>query len=804
MLGAIIGDIVGSRYEHRNIKTKKFDFFTYHCGFTDDTVMSLSVAKALLDCGDNYDKLSEYTVRAMREIGQQYPNCDYGGMFKKWLFSPNAKPYNSFGNGAAMRVSPCGFAAKTLDEAKSLSQKVTEVTHNHPEGIKGAEAAAACVFLAGTGSNILEIRDYVHKNYYPMNFTLDSIRDNYTFDVTCQGTVPQAIMAFLESTSFEDAVRNAISIGGDSDTLAAITGGIAEAFYGIPSEIRKHALTFLDERLLNILICFENRFQSGHEKQINGISVKVSHNGKKINTAKRAEMMQSSFDTVDEFAAETAPVYMETTSEQLFRHLFEACNILRGPINQDEYKSYVTPILFFKRLSDVYDEETIKALEESGGDTEFAAFPENHRFVIPDGCHWNDVREKSENIGKAVVDAMSGIERANPETLSSVFSGFDDAVWTDKNKLSDERLKDLVEHISKIKVGNENYSADVMGDAYEYLIKKFADLSKKNAGEFYTPRAIVKLLVMLLAPKPGETVYDPACGTGGMLIEAIRFIHNDKQTYGRIYGQEKNLANSAIARMNLFLHGGRDFNIAQGDTLRSPQFLYRGQLKTFDCVIANPPFSLKAWGAEQFSSDIFGRNLWGSPADSNADFAWLQHMVKSMDSKKGRLAVILPQGVLFRGGKEGEIRKKMIESDKLEYVITLVGGVFYGAGVSACILVLNNNKSAAHRGKVCLVDASQIYTAQRAQNIMSETNIRDVYNLCAHYQDLVEKVKVVAIDDLRKKDYTLSVSVYIEKAAKETISPIQVRSDFSAALTAVQETETRLLELLVKGGYING
>jgi type I restriction enzyme M protein len=452
----------------------------------------------------------------------------------------------------------------------------------------------------------------------------------------------------------------------------------------------------------------------------------------------------------------------------------------------------------------VYDEETIKALEESGGDTEFAAFPENHRFVIPNGCHWNDVREKSENIGKAVVDAMSGIERANPETLSSVFSGFDDAVWTDKNKLSDERLKDLVEHISKIKVGNENYSADVMGDAYEYLIKKFADLSKKNAGEFYTPRAIVKLLVMLLAPKPGETVYDPACGTGGMLIEAIRFIHNDKQTYGRIYGQEKNLANSAIARMNLFLHGGRDFNIAQGDTLRSPQFLYRGQLKTFDCVIANPPFSLKAWGAEQFSSDIFGRNLWGSPADSNADFAWLQHMVKSMDSKKGRLAVILPQGVLFRGGKEGEIRKKMIESDKLEYVITLVGGVFYGAGVSACILVLNNNKSAAHRGKVCLVDASQIYTAQRAQNIMSETNIRDVYNLCAHYQDLVEKVKVVAIDDLRKKDYTLSVSVYIEKAAKETISPAQVRTDFSAALTAVQETETRLLELLVKGGYING
>jgi type I restriction enzyme M protein len=476
---------------------------------------------------------------------------------------------------------------------------------------------------------------------------------------------------------------------------------------------------------------------------------------------------------------------------------------LRDPINQDEYKSYVTPILFFKRQSDVYDEETAKALEESGGDEEFAAFPENHRFVIPDGCHWNDVREQSENVGKAIVDAMSGIERVNPETLPGVFSSFDDAVWTDKNKLSDERLKDLVEHMSKIKVGNENYSADVMGDAYEYLIKKFADLSKKTAGEFYTPRAIVKLLVMLLDPKAGETVYDPAAGTGGMLIEAIRYMHDDKQTYGKIYGQEKNLANSAIARMNLFLHGARDFKISQGDTLRSPNFLYRGALKTFDCVIANPPFSLKAWGADQFSSDVYGRNLWGSPTNSNADFAWLQHMVRSMDAKNGRLAVVLPQGVLFRGGKEGEIRKKMIESDKLEYVITLTSGVFYSTGVSACVLVLNNNKRPAHVGRVCLVDASQIYTAQRAQNIMTEENIAEVYKLCDHYQDVTEQAKIVTLDDLRAKDHTLSVSIYIEKAAKETVSPEAIRADFADALASMKTAETRLTELLTKGGYAN-
>lgn len=322
-----------------------------------------------------------------------------------------------------------------------------------------------------------------------------------------------------------------------------------------------------------------------------------------------------------------------TSSQMLYSHLYEACNILRGPINQDEYKSYVTPILFFKRISDVYDEERAIALEESDNDLELAAFPENYSFIIPDGCHWQDVREKSENVGKAIVDAMNGIERANPDTLHGVFSSFDDANWTDKAKLSDERLKDLIEHMSKIKVGNQNYSADVMGDSYEFLIKKFADMSKKNAGEFYTPRSIVKLLVMLLKPQIGETVYDPAAGTGGMLIEAIRYMKGDKQTYGKIYGQEKNLATSAIARMNLFLHGAKEVKVSQGDTLRSPNFLDGGKLKTFDCVIANPPFSLKNWGAEQFCSDIYGRNIWGCPTDSNGDFAWLQHMVKSMNPK---------------------------------------------------------------------------------------------------------------------------------------------------------------------------
>ena len=260
MLGAIIGDIVGSRFEFRNNKSKEFELFNNKCTFTDDTVMTLAIAKAILHSKSDYSDLSSLSIKYMQEVGRNYPSCGYGGSFGLWVFSNNPKPYNSFGNGAAMRVSPVGFVAKSLDQAISLSKKVTEVTHNHPEGIKGAEATAVAIYLARNGYNINDIKNYIDKHYYKMNFTLDEIRDTYKFNETCQDTVPQAIMAFLESTDFEDAIRNAISIGGDSDTIAAITGGIAEAYYGVPVEIRENALKYLDENLKSILLEFENNF----------------------------------------------------------------------------------------------------------------------------------------------------------------------------------------------------------------------------------------------------------------------------------------------------------------------------------------------------------------------------------------------------------------------------------------------------------------------------------------------------------------------------------------------------------------
>ena len=257
MLGAIVGDIVGSRFEFRNHKNKEFDFLVNNCFPTDDTIMSLAIASAILLSDKNYKDLGSNAIKCMQGIGRKYPYCGYGKSFSEWIFSDNPQPYNSWGNGAAMRISPVGFVAKDIDEVKRLSKTVTEVTHNHIEGLKGAEATAVAILLARQGLEKDKIKRYITDNYYDINFTLDGIRENYKFHVSCQKSVPQALEAFFESNSFEDAIRNAISIGGDSDTIAAITGGVAEAYYGIPSGIKEKTKTYLDNNLLEILNSFE-------------------------------------------------------------------------------------------------------------------------------------------------------------------------------------------------------------------------------------------------------------------------------------------------------------------------------------------------------------------------------------------------------------------------------------------------------------------------------------------------------------------------------------------------------------------
>ena len=394
---------------------------------------------------------------------------------------------------------------------------------------------------------------------------------------------------------------------------------------------------------------------------------------------------------------------MGLTLQDLKSHLWDCAEILRGSaVDRTDWKAYILPLLFFKRICDVWDEETAEAAQLYG-DVDPVDFPEVHRFDVPEGCHWRDVRDTPANVGTALAHAMREIERANPDTLYRVFGAAD---WGNREILTDEILKDLIEGLSEVSLGNTAVTSDILGDAYEYLIGKFADVAKrKKAGEFYTPRSVVRMMVDILDPKEGESIYDPACGTGGMLLGAIDHVQRaggDPRTFfGKIYGQEKNLTTSAIARMNLVLHGIEDFQIVREDTLRSPAFTdsSTGGLATFDCVIANPPFSLKEWGREVWEADPWGRAAYGLPPDSYGDYAWVQHMVASMAAGTGRMAVVLPQGALFRKDAEGRIRRALLEQDLIEAVIGLAPNIFYGTGLAPAVVILRRAKPAERQGE---------------------------------------------------------------------------------------------------------
>lgn len=492
------------------------------------------------------------------------------------------------------------------------------------------------------------------------------------------------------------------------------------------------------------------------------------------------------------------------TISQLETHLWETANILRGPVDAADFKTYVFPLLFFKRISDVYDEEYAAALAESGDDEEYARFSQNYRFQVPKGCHWNDVRVVATNVGQALQIAMRGIETANPETLYGIFG---DAAWSNKDRLPDSLLRDLVEHFSAISLGNEIAQSDVLGQSYEYLIKKFADATNKKAGEFYTPRSVVRLMVNILDPKEGETIYDPACGTGGMLLEAVhhvRSMHGDDRTlWGKLFGQEKNLTTSAIARMNLFLHGASDFQIVRGDTLRSPAFFSGDNLATFDCVIANPPFSLEKWGEEVWSTDPFGRNFAGMPPGKSGDYAWVQHMIRSMAPKTGRMAVVLPHGALFRMGAEGTIRKKLLAMDLLEAVIGLGPNLFYGTGLAACILIFRQRKAKEQKNRVLIVDASKEFKTGRAQNELLPQHVERIHGWYRDYADLEGIAHVVTLEEIATNDHNLNIPRYVEpQVEKDMLSVDDAIERLRASAEAAFAAEERLIAQLKQEGVI--
>lgn len=464
-------------------------------------------------------------------------------------------------------------------------------------------------------------------------------------------------------------------------------------------------------------------------------------------------------------------VISKLTLSQLEQYLSKAAWILKGPVDASDFKVYIFPLLFFKRISDVYDEEYRIALAESGGDVEYASLPEMHRFEIPESCHWKDVRERTVNVGQAIEQALRGIEQTNQEYLYGIFG---DAQWSNKNKLSDRLLIDLIEHFSQYTLGNENVDPDMLGNAYEYLIKHFADLTNKKAGEFYTPRSVVHLLGLILDPHEGETIYDPACGTGGMLLESVDHLKDNKEDYRtlKLFGQEKNLTSSAIARMNMFLHGIEDFQIVRGDTLRNPAFFEADGLKTFDCVIANPPFSLKNWGAGHWANDPYGRNIAGVPPQGNGDMAWVQHMVKSMNST-GRMAVVLPHGALFRKGAEGKIRQALLEMDLLEAVIGLGPNVFYGTQLAACVMVFKQNKDPDKKQKVLFIDASEQIRVGRAQNHLEPEHVQQIFAWYRDYSDVENYVKVASMDDLKENDFNLNIPLYVEKIIEDDLPSVE-------------------------------
>ncbi|MDR1072402.1 MAG: type I restriction-modification system subunit M [Treponema sp.] len=452
------------------------------------------------------------------------------------------------------------------------------------------------------------------------------------------------------------------------------------------------------------------------------------------------------------------------TLDELKSYLWNSAVLLRTHIDAGSYKQYIFPLLFFKRISDVYDEECAAVLEEYG-DADALDFPENHRFAVPQGSHWCDVREVHENVGVAIINAFRTIERVNAEKLSGVFG---DGAWTNKNRLPDELLKDLIEHFSTLTLSIENCPEDELGQGYEYLIRKFADDSGHTAQEFYTNRTVVHLMTEMLKPQPGEAIYDPTCGSAGMLISAIAYLKAQKKEWRnvKIYGQEINALTSAIARMNLFLHGVKDFQIVNNDTLTAPAFIENNQLQRFDMIVANPPYSINQWNREAFAADKYGRNFLGTPTQGRADYAFFQHILKSLDPKTGRCAILFPHGVLFRN-EEAALREKLIASDLVECVIGLGANLFYNSPMEACIVICRTGKRPDRRGQILLINAVNEVTRKNAQSWLNDAHIKKIANVYERYTDLEGFAKVITIADAGNNGWSLSIPLYVREVPSE-------------------------------------
>ncbi|MGQ2969068.1 MAG: type I restriction-modification system subunit M [Allorhizobium sp.] len=457
---------------------------------------------------------------------------------------------------------------------------------------------------------------------------------------------------------------------------------------------------------------------------------------------------------------------------QLENHLWRAADILRGSIDSGDYKHYIFGLLFFKRLSDVWEEEYEERLARYH-DADLAADPDEHRFDIPKSHFWKDVRKHTTDIGTHLNAAFRAIEDANMK-LRGVFQDVD---FNNKERFPDAMLEKLLQHFETYRLRNSDVEPDVLGQAYEYLIAQFADDAGKKGGEFYTPKMVVRLIVECLKPEEGMSIYDPTCGSGGMLLEAVHHLERQGKNPKSLslFGQERNLNTWAICQMNLFLHDIDDAQVARGDTLLEPKHLTGDSVKairTFDRVLANPPFSLKSWGHDVWSKgDAYGRDRYGCPPKSYGDLAFVQHMVASL-KEDGVCGVVLPHGVLFRSGTEGKIREGLIKDDLIEAVIGLAPNLFYGAGIPACILILRKTKPAARKGKTLFIHAADEFIAGKKQNLLTTENLGHIVD-CLNGFDAIEQFSYVAdYAEIEGNNFNLNIPQYVDLGSDEDTADI--------------------------------
>ncbi len=477
------------------------------------------------------------------------------------------------------------------------------------------------------------------------------------------------------------------------------------------------------------------------------------------------------------------------TQKELESYLWGAATYLRGFIDAGDYKQYIFPLLFYKRICDVYDEEYEDALAESDGDLEYAAFDENHRFKVPAEAHWNQVRQVTVNVGQAISKALNEIQKVNAQQLQGIFG---DADWTNKERLSDAMLCQLIEHFSSKNLNIKNVPNDELGNAYEFLIKKFADDSGHTAAEFYTNRTVVRLMTLIADPHEGESVYDPTCGSGGLLLNCAMMLKEKGKEYRtlRLYGQEINLITSGIARMNMLLHGFEEFNIVRGNTLSNPIFMEYDELQKFDIVLANPPYSIKSWDQAAFTNDPYGRNIWGTPPQGCADYAFQQHIMKSLKPDTGRCVVLWPHGILFRDA-EREMRRKMIESDCVDCVIGLGPNLFYNSPMEACLLICRMQKPTQRKGKILFINAVDEVKRDKTISMLEEKHIDKIFKAYKEYKDIPGFAKVVSNEQILENGATLNISQYVSRLEVKNDAPKQT---FGELMEEWQENRVELYE----------